>query len=225
VTKTVVHVSRTGRDRQHFNTLGARVEILIDFHYLLDGEHTKDDTITLVTDDDDGASYRRTYVLSNSEFVTKIEDQFLRARFTQILAGRSYGLKIDPGIGPDGRKIEPYLIFNGVILPPKDPKEATLRPDIDYAGGDELATEPPAPRGTRRDPIGTYGVLPLPPVETVKGVQARLKALGYNCGPIDGIYGPKTRAAAKVFQTDYGLVVDGIVGPITRAALIEANGS
>ncbi|MGP1384890.1 MAG: peptidoglycan-binding domain-containing protein [Thainema sp.] len=41
----------------------------------------------------------------------------------------------------------------------------------------------------------------------------------YHAGPIDGIFGPKTEAAVKVFQGEYRLVVDGIVGPQTWMAL------
>lgn len=36
---------------------------------------------------------------------------------------------------------------------------------------------------------------------------------------VDGIFGPKTDAAARLFQMMKGLVSDGIVGPLTWAAL------
>jgi N-acetylmuramoyl-L-alanine amidase len=59
----------------------------------------------------------------------------------------------------------------------------------------------------------------LDPVEDLKGVQARLNNLGYDCGPVDGISGPRTQAAVKAFQKEHGLDVDGIPGPRTQAAL------
>lgn len=54
---------------------------------------------------------------------------------------------------------------------------------------------------------------------TVRSVQTRLKNWGYYTGVVDGIYGPKTTAAVKYFQSKNNLVVDGIVGPKTAAAI------
>ena len=53
----------------------------------------------------------------------------------------------------------------------------------------------------------------------VKTVQTKLKRWGYYTGVVDGVYGPKTKAAVKSFQTKNGLTADGIVGPKTAAAL------
>jgi len=55
--------------------------------------------------------------------------------------------------------------------------------------------------------------------DDVKELQTALKRTGYDPGPIDGIFGPKTEKAVKAFQRVKGLVVDGIVGPKTAAAL------
>jgi Kef-type K+ transport system membrane component KefB len=40
-------------------------------------------------------------------------------------------------------------------------------------------------------------------------VQSRLRALGYEVGPIDGIRGPKTRGAIRQFQRQVGMPADG----------------
>jgi N-acetylmuramoyl-L-alanine amidase len=53
----------------------------------------------------------------------------------------------------------------------------------------------------------------------VKTVQTRLKNWGYYTGSVDGIYGPKTKAAVIYFQRVNGLTADGIVGAKTAAAL------
>jgi len=46
---------------------------------------------------------------------------------------------------------------------------------------------------------------------TVRGVQQNLNSLGYEAGPIDGLIGPKTRAAIRDYQADQGLSPDGQV--------------
>ncbi len=53
----------------------------------------------------------------------------------------------------------------------------------------------------------------------VEMLQRILYSIGYNPGPIDGIFGPLTRSAVVRFQLDNGLVPDGIVGPMTWAAI------
>ncbi len=49
-------------------------------------------------------------------------------------------------------------------------------------------------------------------------LQRRLNALGSSL-VVDGLFGNKTLAAVKKFQTAKHLAVDGVVGPITRKAL------
>ena len=53
-------------------------------------------------------------------------------------------------------------------------------------------------------------------------VQTALSRLGFSPGPIDGAWGPKTRAAVVAFQRAKGLSPDGVVGPKTIAALQAA---
>lgn len=55
--------------------------------------------------------------------------------------------------------------------------------------------------------------------EEVKQIQTKLRRWGYYNGAIDGIFGSKTLAAVKWFQSANGLTVDGIAGPKTLAAM------
>jgi hypothetical protein len=58
-------------------------------------------------------------------------------------------------------------------------------------------------------------------VELVKDLQRLLNAHGWNL-VVDGIFGPATLHAVRVFQSHHGLAVDGIVGPLTWAALAKS---
>ena len=56
----------------------------------------------------------------------------------------------------------------------------------------------------------------------VKEIQEMLKALNYAIA-VDGIFGLKTYAAVRDFQSKNGLIIDGIVGPKTLTALEKAT--
>ncbi len=53
----------------------------------------------------------------------------------------------------------------------------------------------------------------------VASLQQSLANAGFDPGPVDGDFGPKTEAAVIEFQRAFGLVPDGICGPLTYAAL------
>jgi peptidoglycan hydrolase-like protein with peptidoglycan-binding domain len=53
----------------------------------------------------------------------------------------------------------------------------------------------------------------------IASIQAGLRQLGYETGPVDGVLGPRTNAAVKAFQEDEGLVTDGKLTASTRARL------
>ena len=46
----------------------------------------------------------------------------------------------------------------------------------------------------------------------VKLIQSLLRRIGYDPGPVDGIFGNQTRQAVITYQRDNGLTADGIVG-------------
>lgn len=56
---------------------------------------------------------------------------------------------------------------------------------------------------------------------TVRDAQILLREQGKYDGPIDGIYGPQTRAAVVEFQQANNLLVDGIIGPQTWNAMFD----
>ncbi|GAA2355051.1 peptidoglycan-binding protein [Streptomyces violaceusniger] len=56
-------------------------------------------------------------------------------------------------------------------------------------------------------------------LHNVRLAQTDLNGLAYPAGRVDGISGPRTKAAARTFQSDRCLSVDGIVGPQTLGSL------
>ena len=59
----------------------------------------------------------------------------------------------------------------------------------------------------------------------VRDLQAALKALGQDPGPIDGTFGAQTETAVKQFQQQRGIPVDGIVGRVSWINIDEADQS
>jgi N-acetylmuramoyl-L-alanine amidase len=57
--------------------------------------------------------------------------------------------------------------------------------------------------------------------DDIAALQTRLTEMGFNCGRVDGIYGPRTELAVKEFQKSVGATVDGKCGPATIIALIR----
>ena len=55
--------------------------------------------------------------------------------------------------------------------------------------------------------------------DEVRQIQTILKRAGYYSGNVDGIYGSKTLAAVKWFQSKNGLTADGIAGKKTLEAM------
>jgi peptidoglycan hydrolase-like protein with peptidoglycan-binding domain len=55
--------------------------------------------------------------------------------------------------------------------------------------------------------------------QRVRALQRRLRALGYQAGPVDGRFGPMTWHAVTAFQARHGLAPDGAVGPRALALL------
>lgn len=102
--------------------------------------------------------------------------------------------------------------------PPQGPNNFTLA-----TGGSTPGTTPTGVGGSGAPAIQPAPATWHPPAtqrygnrgDLVKQIQAALKGYGFDPGPLDGIFGPKTLAAVKAFQRSRGLSQDGIVGPQT----------
>ena len=66
---------------------------------------------------------------------------------------------------------------------------------------------------------------PDPVKQANMALQKDLTTLGFYNGPINGVYGPQTKAAVASFQKAAQLPVDGIAGPQTWAAINLALGN
>ena len=55
----------------------------------------------------------------------------------------------------------------------------------------------------------------------VMKIQQALQLAGFSPGPIDGVFGPRTKTAVQSFQSAHGLAIDGIVGPNTWSKLLK----
>jgi peptidoglycan hydrolase-like protein with peptidoglycan-binding domain len=83
-----------------------------------------------------------------------------------------------------------------------------------------------APTGVRAPGTTTSNLRRGSSGSDVSGLQQMLIDKGYDLGDTgaDGKFGPRTAAAVKQFQTDFGLQVDGIAGDQTMSALNRAQG-
>lgn len=61
--------------------------------------------------------------------------------------------------------------------------------------------------------------------DAVRQLQEALKALGFDPGGIDGVFGARTEAAVKEFQHSVGITADGICGEVTWNFIDEADQS
>ena len=59
--------------------------------------------------------------------------------------------------------------------------------------------------------------------EDVRQVQKCFSLLGYDTGPIDGIFGDLTHSGVISYQSANGLLVDGIIGMQTINQLLKSN--
>ena len=91
--------------------------------------------------------------------------------------------------------------------PAAPPPAAAAQPVPDSSAA--TAAPPPA-AAAQAAPDPSAAAAQMPTAE-VREVQGRLRAMGYNPGPVDGIVGPLTENAAQQYQRKRGLEVTGAV--------------
>jgi N-acetylmuramoyl-L-alanine amidase len=74
-------------------------------------------------------------------------------------------------------------------------------------------------RWTLGDRVLRYGARHMQHGDDVAALQKRLLDLGFDCGRIDGIFGPDTERGLQELQRNLGLPADGLCGPVTFRAL------
>jgi len=82
------------------------------------------------------------------------------------------------------------------------------------APADDQGSSAPASIPPRTLATGTTG-------DDVRGWQQWVGSHGFDAGPVDGIFGPLTRAGTVAFQEANGLAGDGIAGPDTFRVAVE----
>ena len=63
----------------------------------------------------------------------------------------------------------------------------------------------------------------LDPAEELSGAQARLNNLGFFCGAVDGVSGPRTENALRSFQKKNGLTETGQLDDATKGLLRDSH--
>ena len=91
-------------------------------------------------------------------------------------------------------------------------------------GRDRWATLASLPDGRLvMSAYGGFALLDRRPSPLVAEAQERLTALGFQPGPVDGFFGPRTRTAIVAFQTDNQLRPTGGLSSATMDALATAD--
>jgi peptidoglycan hydrolase-like protein with peptidoglycan-binding domain len=132
-------------------------------------------------------------------------------------------LVVDGIIGPKSKAaVIAFQQAHGLTVDgvPGPQTKASLQAVLAAQGATILATTPPVPVPV----VPVVAPSTAPPVATNQDVQRALNQLGFATPPlvVDGIIGPKSKAAVIAFQQAHGLTVDGVPGPQTKAALQAA---
>ncbi len=140
--------------------------------------------------------------------------------------GRGWGIKraIRPGVRVEAGQHIAWVGDSGNAedTPPHlhfelyDPSGTIVNPfaALVAAGGNDVGggARDPIVSGARVLKVGVVGA-------DVRALQVSLAQLGYDPGPPDGHFGPRTAAAVTRLQGSVGIAADGVVGRVTKAAI------
>ena len=90
--------------------------------------------------------------------------------------------------------------------------EVMAPPGLPPAQGPVVEAPPAAP-------VIACAEIPLPGSARIRWAQENLNALGFDCGAVDGLAGPRTEACVQAFQRTNRLPDSGYLDPETRRAL------
>jgi peptidoglycan hydrolase-like protein with peptidoglycan-binding domain len=110
------------------------------------------------------------------------------------------------------------LLVAGLVFPAGAAarQDTADRPDQSRPGHSQVAM----PAGWSAGPVHRWSGYSRPGgSRRVRELQRRLDRLGYEPGPVDGLFGPRTERATRRFQARHGLRIDAIVGRETLDAL------
>src|SRR5919106_1717052 len=96
-------------------------------------------------------------------------------------------------------------------------------PGTSIAGGASQSTRSSSEANARLLQLGA-GYAAAGGAQRVRALQRKLRALGWQPGRLDGLFGPRTEAAVVRLQRRQGLPAKGLVDARTRRALVAAPG-
>lgn len=147
-----------------------------------------------------------------------------------LVAGVSYWvIREEPKPAPPKNRTE-------VTTPSKSSQTAPGNPQL--IGQDRSAPASPAPatasrapaaRSSQTAPSPTAAAVPTMPDETKmnaanrRKIQKALHHRGYYQGPVDGIFGPRTRAAIRRFQDSIGAKGTGHLTAVEASRLVSTS--
>ena len=132
------------------------------------------------------------------------------------MAGRWLNLELLDSTGAPFVQRPVYLAWDGGELATRTSVDGHLNVEI----------PPDVQRATLRVAWREFALdFSLPPASAVDGAQARLNQLNFPSGPIDGILGPVTAQAIRMFQAAQRMAETGELDPATQAALVLEHGT